>query len=75
MNPANKLDQRNVPLYLRGLGCQVLRVTSRKSRAVIQIDRPIPQLQERAASLTENVNGQQRQAWYVHVDSCLVYWH
>ena len=75
MNPASKLDQRNVPLILRRMGCQVLRVTSRKSRAVIQIDRPIPLLQEKAASLTENVNGQQRQAWYVHVNSCLVYWH
>lgn len=75
MKPANKLDKRNVPQYLRGLGCQVLRVTARKSRAVIEIADPNPQLQEHAASITENINGQQRQTWFVHVNSCLVYWH
>jgi len=75
MKAQNIVDTRNVQQYLRGMGCEVLRVTSRKTRAVIEIQQPSPELQQIAAAFTENVNGQQRQAFYAHVRSCVVHWH
>ncbi|SEH73219.1 hypothetical protein SAMN05660691_01098 [Rheinheimera pacifica] len=75
MKAENIVDKQNVQLMLRQQGCQVLRVTSRKTRAVIEIQQPSPQLQKIAAAFTENVNGQQRQAFYAQVRSCVVHWH
>lgn len=75
MKPENIVDKQNVQLMLRQQGCQVLRVTSRKTRAVIEIKQPSQQLQQIAAAFTENVNGQQRQAYFAHVRSCVVHWH
>lgn len=75
MKAQNIVDKQNVQLMLRQQGCQVLRVTSRKTRAVIEIQQPSPELQQIAAAFTETVNGQQRQAFFAHVRSCLVHWH
>lgn len=75
MKPHNIVDKRNVQAYLQAQGCNVLRVTTRKTRAVIQINHPSPELQQNAAAFTETYDGQQRQVYFTRVRSCLVYWH
>lgn len=67
-------DAQSVRYWLQDRGCDVIRASLLRRRAVIEVVCPPAELQERAYRIVETCVGGTRSVWTVFHDGCQIIW-